>query len=952
MLTPVTMDELVVRMLEDGLATSHEVAALSPDDASEIVARLKAEADRYWSINANRSLDLAEIIVAVGQLRRESCIEALGIMARGDAQRLLGRNLDAWIAFDEAAALFQAAGDEVGWARTRLGRLGVGHSLGRLDKALLDVGAARAIFTRHHQALRLVALECNLGAVHQLSAHYEQALTHYQRALEGCAGLGEAGETYQGAITTNLGLLYTMLGDHRRALAHQQEALEIFERRGDATDAAVARLNLADTYLQQGRYRTALGLLYQVHAFYAEAGLPRHAAEAGRSMVEALLNLNRLEDARAAALEALETFRSFDATFGQAQTLLLLGMIEPRLGHLEAAALHLEEAQRVFTSLDAPAWAATAQLHRAEVAFAQGQPDQAAALAMAAQRQHEAFGLEVQAAQAVLILARIAAEQDDGVRAQELIRLGRRIARRCDLPDLRYGLLLLRGRLSEASGRLQAARHSYEAAVLVLERLERELTITLRSDFLQSRSEGHTRLFEINLRTGRAEQAWRTLERGKAQALASYLAGHGALRWRVEDDRGRRLLAELTVLRDEQHWLYRQAQALPEGGASAQRPVLDPPAGRARLRACERRIRALNEQLYLLSGERSQTDTRSLPSSREVGACLGNDTLLIEYGSDGDRLWAFLLDRDGLRVEPLSAGIRQVAQTIELLYTNINAALHLGPTGRTRGLGAAARLLLKRLDGWLRCELPVDWARYQQLIVVPFGALHYLPFHLLHDGAQYLVERHEIVVVPSATLVTQPPPAVDYSERVLAVAHSHGERLPHALAEAQMVGALFGGECLVETRATRGALAQGEGYRLLHIAAHGEHRPDAPEFSFIELADGQLHADDLMQLDLRCSLVTLSACETGRAVVVPGDDLIGLGRSLLYAGARSLLLAQWRADDMVTLALMRHFYEELAAGRAKATALRNTQRAFVTGHPDTHPAFWGAFQLVGDGGPL
>ena len=944
-------DAEIERLLEDWVATPGEAARLPAAVAGEVVARLKAEADRYWAINANRSLELAEIIVTIGRARSDPGVEALGIMARGDAQRLLGRNHDAWKAFDDAGALFRAAGDEVGWARTRLGRIGVGHSLGRLDDVLRDVDLARATFARHGEAERLVTLDLNLAAVYQLSGRYEQALILYHRARQGCDALGEAGETYRGAIATNLGLLYTTLGDHRRARSCQQEALEIFTRRGDETDAAVARLNLADTYLQQGQYRRALRLLYQVHAFYAEAALPRHAAEAGRSMLEAFLRLNRFEEARQAALAALETFRTFDTTYGQAQTLLLLGMAEPHLGRLDDADAHLEEAQTIFTALDAPAWVAVAQLRRAEVALAQGRLEQAAAWALGARERHEASGREVQAAEAEMILAHVAVARGDDPRAARLIDQALRVARRCDVPDLRYALLVLRGRLCEAGGRLQTARRCYEAAVLTLERIERELTVTLRSDFLQSRGEGSARLFDLNLRLRRVEQAWRTLERRKAHVLAAYLAGRDALRWGVEDARSIQLLAELEELRDEQHWLYRQAHALPEAGAGA-RPPIDPAIARPRLRACERRLRALSEQLHLSVDERGRADQPALPSLDEVCASLADDTLLIEYGSNGERLWAFLLDRGGLRSVPLAAGMRQVAQTIDLLHANINAALRVGRDGQARGLGATARLLLQRLDAWLRRELPVDWTRYRRLVVVPFGALHYVPFHLLHDDARFLLQRHEVVVMPAAALAARPGPAPDGPARALALAHSDGGRLPHAVLEARMVAERFAGACHVEQAATRRAVAEAHRYRLLHIAAHGEHRPDAPEFSYIELADGQLHADDLFQLDLRCSLVTLSACETGRAVVAPGDDLIGLGRGLIYAGAHTLLLAQWRADDAGTLDLMRRFYDRLASGASKAAALRDTQRAIIADYPDAHPAFWGAFQLVGDGGAL
>jgi CHAT domain-containing protein len=140
--------------------------------------------------------------------------------------------------------------------------------------------------------------------------------------------------------------------------------------------------------------------------------------------------------------------------------------------------------------------------------------------------------------------------------------------------------------------------------------------------------------------------------------------------------------------------------------------------------------------------------------------------------------------------------------------------------------------------------------------------------------------------------------------------------------------------------------------QVLHIAAHGEYRMDEPDLSYIELADGQLYTDDLLQHDLSYELVTLSACETGRAKVVPGDELIGLGRGFLYAGAGALITSLWRIDDHLTVRMMKHLYEALQTGASKAFALRDAQRTLLAETPQLHPAFWGAFQLIGNADPL
>ena len=77
-----------------------------------------------------------------------------------------------------------------------------------------------------------------------------------------------------------------------------------------------------------------------------------------------------------------------------------------------------------------------------------------------------------------------------------------------------------------------------------------------------------------------------------------------------------------------------------------------------------------------------------------------------------------------------------------------------------------------------------------------------------------------------------------------------------------------------------------------------------------------------------------------------------MGRGFLYAGAGALITSLWRVADDTTITLMQGIYAALHMGCSKAAALRAAQRAVLAEAPDLHPAFWGAFQLMGDAGPL
>lgn len=120
-------------------------------------------------------------------------------------------------------------------------------------------------------------------------------------------------------------------------------------------------------------------------------------------------------------------------------------------------------------------------------------------------------------------------------------------------------------------------------------------------------------------------------------------------------------------------------------------------------------------------------------------------------------------------------------------------------------------------------------------------------------------------------------------------------------------------------------------------------------FSGIRLGGAYLSLYDLYQLKLEADLVTLSGCATGLNVITAGDELLGLIRGLLYAGARSLLLSLWNVHDQSTAEFMGQFYKRYQAGTNKAAALRETMQDLRGRYP--HPYYWAPFVLIGKVSP-
>ena len=167
----------------------------------------------------------------------------------------------------------------------------------------------------------------------------------------------------------------------------------------------------------------------------------------------------------------------------------------------------------------------------------------------------------------------------------------------------------------------------------------------------------------------------------------------------------------------------------------------------------------------------------------------------------------------------------------------------------------------------------------------------------------------------------------------------------------------------------RGAVGGGAGFDVVHLATHALIDPVAPERSALVLTGhgggGSGRDDGLLVLreilddwDLDAELVTLSACETGLGRATTTEGMLGFPFGFLRAGARSVLVSQWKVADRATAHFMRSFYEAWlgTADMSRAEALRHARIATRTWRhpagrtPWDDPAFWAAFVLVEGGG--
>jgi CHAT domain-containing protein len=139
---------------------------------------------------------------------------------------------------------------------------------------------------------------------------------------------------------------------------------------------------------------------------------------------------------------------------------------------------------------------------------------------------------------------------------------------------------------------------------------------------------------------------------------------------------------------------------------------------------------------------------------------------------------------------------------------------------------------------------------------------------------------------------------------------------------------------------------------VVHFSVHGSFNSRDPLLSYLQFKeaaddDGRLTAAEMFGLPLqKNSLVVLSACETGRVEATHANEVLGMVRSLLYAGAGRLVLSEWEVNAGSTRLWMETFYQE--GQRSQPAEAARLALIAVKSRPEyRHPFFWAPFVMTG-----
>src|SRR5699024_4360218 len=290
-------------------------------------------------------------------------------------------------------------------------------------------------------------------------------------------------------------------------------------------------------------------------------------------------------------------------------------------------------------------------------------------------------------------------------------------------------------------------------------------------------------------------------------------------------------------------------------------------------------------------------------SLKETQKELNDQTVIIEYALSRNKLISFLISNQDVSVHSvLSSGESSIKEELtDQIKTFRNAILSHAPLNKIQ---ESSDILYQKLIQPYEQSLK----KYRNVIIIPDGALAYLPFAALRHNNQYLIEQHALKYAPSLTSINMLE-APDHSTKnnLLDVATSdftnNTERplsdkqlaaLPSTIVEIDSISSQFKSATLLkDNNATEDSLKkrlQHNKYRYIHLATHGfiDERQSARNGLILSSSDsltatskedGILRSNEIYGLDINADLVVLSACNTGMGEIVGGEGILGLQRS-------------------------------------------------------------------------
>lgn len=873
----------------------------------------------------------ASIMEVMAKFSIEPEVKAIGSWIRGIANITRGRFEDAVASLDHARKTLEEIGRDHDAAQTRVATVLALGMLGRYDDAVNSGEKARSIFLRHGDDIAAGKVEVNLSNIAARNGRHRVSEKYCLAALKRFRKLGEI--ELQAVAENGLANTYSELNEFEKADKYYRLALRTAGEAGMRVTEAEIEASIGLLAQIRGRYADALRSLEHSRTKYEALEMPHQSAIADVEIANIYFELNLNREAIEIYRQVSKDFRRLKMRAEEARTRLNYGLCSLSLTNLKTARSQLEQARKLFAAeRNVPGQAAAGlALARLELELDNFKG------ALEILRGSRAFVRKSENPRdtpaADLIEAEAARRAGKHRKAAEKLAMAAVAAHELGVPDLEQAAVCAQGRMAEAKGDLRSAERLFKKAIRLVEGLRGPIASEEFSmGFLASRLEPFDRLTSLYLHLGRVSDAFRMIESGRSRSLLDSIQ-----RGYVKDVSSE----ELGQIRAELNFHYRRLDRA--AGNDTEDVRKDIGKAEKKLQSLTRRLNSLSAATDGRNGRVREKDVLTTLYER-----LGDTAALVEFVEYEGRFAAFVVSRGRTRFVPHLASAREISQLLDDLHFQFGT-FRYGASGLKKFhelIRSRTDLCLERLYDLL--INPIEkYLSGEQLVFVPSGNLNYVPFHALRSNGEYLVERSEISYAPSATVwcglqgrkrrPIKSPLIVGFAD----------ERIPLVEKEVGLLDQILpNAKCLAGKNASFSAFSQlAPQHDLIHLACHGQFRPESPMFSSLHLADGWITVHDICSKPIKAELVTLSACETGLSKVFAGDEILGLARGFLSAGANSIVVGLWAVNDAAATEFMTGFYTGLQRGMPIVSSLRESQLEMIEN--GAHPHLWSPFILIG-----
>lgn len=824
-----------------------------------------------------------------------------------------------------------------------------------------------------------------IGIYYKNTGQPYKALEYYQNALELSRKTGNDREASN--ILCNMGNVYNdLLAEYSKAEELFKEALEIKQRIGEVHIVPAILGNLGNCCKNRGDYQNALK--YYFDALDVSKKVSNRAGEANNlSDIGAIYtDVGDYRKATSYYQNALSIFRNIGEIKSQVKVLINIGANFFNKGKVDSAFTYYKEALKLAQKINHKEFESAVYFYLGDVYKEKNANQQAL------ECYNKAIKLSQEINDIKLQGESFTAKGDVYYKLKQYSKAlnnydqGLRICQKIGSPEgiwkSYYGI----GRVSEKIGKEKQAEQSYNQAIETIESIRAKLTAkTLKESFLEDKIDVYQSMINLLLKMGREDKAYEYLERSKAKSFLDIIStsqinvAQGITPERLE--RKKRLERRLNKIQQELMSEY---------------SVDDKKQNPDKISALEDSLKIVRNKFNELLQEIELNHPRyadlagvsePLALSQVQERVIQEGTVVIEYmvGKDHTIVWVIgynfnEYERIDLKRDDLETMVKKLLQP----FKDVKEGKLKNFSDISFDVKFSGRLydqIFRPIEQYLK--------EGNQLIIVPDGILHYLPFEALvtkiekkkqnrniifsrYKNAHYLIEKYAISYAPSASVLDPKLLRAKFNKKredkliafgnpdfgkatqlafqkekedstnffAMLIRSSRGwifNELPKAAEEVKAIGEIMKPSLLyLNKEAKEEYFKQQSGkYPFVHLATHCIVEETQPMYSRIVFAqdddpaeDGFLHTYEVFNLRLNTDLITLSACETGLGKLSRGEGLIGLTRAFMYAGAPSVLVSLWSVSES-TADVMKYFYRNLNAGKTKTEALRQAKLKLI-----------------------